>query len=62
MKPIKALFVIIAIITTISWNAESVAADALPIPTVIGPIPVNVEPGDPSCDYTIFTPIEDLSF
>jgi hypothetical protein len=33
----------------------------VPTPTVIGPIAANVEPGEPSHDYTFFTPAEDLA-
>jgi hypothetical protein len=41
-----------------------VAASALgdvPSPTLVGPIPANVAPGDPSHDYPYFTPVADLS-
>lgn len=35
--------------------------NAVPNPTIVGPIPSNVAPGDPSHDYTFLTPAEDLS-
>ncbi len=36
-------------------------ANGVPSGTLIGPIPENARPGDPSRDHTFFTPIEDLS-
>jgi hypothetical protein len=40
--------------------SPAAAVDAPVSPTVIGPIPVNANPGDPSHDYTFFTPTQDL--
>jgi len=37
------------------------SADSVPNPTVTGPIPANVPPGDPSHDYTFFTTDLDLA-
>jgi len=41
------------------WVTPAVAQ--VPNPTVAGPIAQNVQPGDPSHDYTFLTPAEDLS-
>jgi hypothetical protein len=41
------------------WAASGAAQ--VPTPTLIGPIPNNAAPGDPSHDYTFFTTVEDLS-
>jgi len=49
------------IVAMLTWSAVPVRADSVPTPTVMGPIPVNAEPGDPSHDYVFFTPKEDLS-
>lgn len=57
----KALFWSTIIISALIWFAAPAAADSVPNPLVIGPIPVNVEPGDPSHDYTFFSPVEDLA-
>ena len=46
-------------LAALSW-AASVAAQ-VPTPTLIGPIPANAAPGDPSHDYPFFTTVEDLS-
>ena len=37
------------------------AAGEVPAATLVGPIPENVPPGDPSHDYIYFTPVEDLA-
>ena len=50
----------IAIASMAIWSAAPAAAE-VPAATLIGPVPENVEPGDPSHDYTYFTPVEDLS-
>ncbi len=41
--------------------AVPVFAGSVPNPIVTGPIPVNAPPGDPSHDYTFFTPIVNLA-
>ena len=61
MKHIKTFFLGIFIVFLLAWFSTPAASDTVPNPTVIGPIPVNVPPGDPSHDYTFFTPVEDLS-
>ena len=40
---------------------QRASAQAVPNPTVSGPIAQNAAPGDPSHDYTFLTPAEDLS-
>ena len=52
---LSALFVVAALFLA------ATAAAQVPTPTLIGPIPRNAVPGDPSHDYTFFTPVEDLS-
>ena len=54
--PLFAGFLIVAL-TFLTAPASA----TVPNPTVIGPIPVNVAPGDPSHDYTFFTPTIDLA-
>lgn len=56
-RPPLVSFVFALLLVT---SARSVLAD-VPNPTVVGPIPVNAQPGDPSHDYVYFTPAEDLS-
>jgi Alpha/beta hydrolase domain len=41
--------------------ASASAQVEVPSPKLTGPVPANVAPGDPSHDYTFFTPVEDLS-
>jgi len=48
-------------VAALSLPASASAQVDVPIPTVIGPIPANVAPGDASHDYTFFTPVADLS-
>jgi len=38
------------IVAMLTWSAVPAKAESVPSPTVIGPIPVNVPPGDPSHD------------
>jgi hypothetical protein len=52
---------LLAILAGVTWSASPASADGVPNPTLIGPIPQNAPPGDPSHDYTFFTPIEDLA-
>ncbi len=60
-RTLKLSFVILSAFAVMSvWSAAALA-DPVPNPLVIGPIPENVEPGDPSHDYIYFTPIEDLA-
>ena len=68
MKPIaiKSLIISLFAVAALTIAATPSAAHRaftsnVPNPTVTGPIPVNVEPGDPSHDYIYFTPDEDLS-
>jgi Alpha/beta hydrolase domain len=42
-------------------SSQPSAAQAVPNPTITGPIPQNAAPGDASHDYTFLTPAEDLS-
>jgi hypothetical protein len=46
---------------SIAVLAAAPAAAEVPAATLIGPIPENAAPGDPSHDYPFFTPVEDLS-
>lgn len=47
-------------VATMAVLAPARAQVQVPTPNVIGPIPANVEPGDPSHDYTFLTPEADL--
>jgi Alpha/beta hydrolase domain len=40
--------------------AQPLAAQAVPNPEIVGPIPQNTPAGDPSHDYTFLTPADDL--
>ena len=40
---------------------QPLAAQSVPNPDIIGPVPQNVTAGDPSHDYTFLTPSEDLT-
>ena len=55
----RFLLSVLIALAALSWAAT--AAAQVPTPTLIGPIPQNVAPGDPSHDYTFFTTVEDLS-
>lgn len=56
----KKVFLLMAV-TLFSLTCLSFAAADVSNPTVIGPIPASVEPGDPLRDYPYFTPAEDLA-
>jgi hypothetical protein len=49
------------ILSLVSLLWAAAAAAQVPAATLVGPIPQNAAPGDPSRDYTFFTPVEDLS-
>ena len=44
------------IVVAFGLFAGSATGEPVPNPTVIGPIPVNVDPGDPSHDYVFLLP------
>ena len=54
------VFSLAAIVMPTSANPVA-SADSVPNPTVTGPIPASVPPGDPSHDYTFFTTDLDLA-
>lgn len=53
--------VFVASLALAALFASAPALAQVPAGTLTGPIPQNVAPGDPSHDYTFFTPVEDLS-
>jgi hypothetical protein len=56
----RALFLVASLVPFALWPALPAGA-AVPAATLVGPIPQNVAPGDPSHDYTYFTPVENLA-
>jgi len=63
---IKKALLGVLIVSAVAWMAGSAAGHGkghlrVPTPKVIGPIPVNAPPGDPSHDYVFFTPDFDLA-
>ncbi len=57
----KTLYICFCVLASLAVNMPPAFADAVPNPTVTGPIPVTDEPGAPSHDYVFFTPTEDLA-
>jgi hypothetical protein len=53
--------VLVASLALAAWLTAAPGLAQVPAGTLTGPIPQNVTPGDPSHDYTFFTPVEDLS-
>ena len=51
----------IALSSLVFAATQSAYASDVPNPTVVGPVPVHAEPGDPSHDYVFFTPQQDLA-
>ena len=49
-----------ALAVVICASPAALARGAVPVPTVIGPIAAQPA-GDPSHDYTFFSPVEDLA-
>jgi hypothetical protein len=61
MQP-RTFGVVAFCVATLSALASAASAQVdVPTPTVVGPIPANVAPGDASHDYTFFTPEADLA-
>jgi hypothetical protein len=61
MRPnARSLLLAACLVPIAFWPAASAVA-AVPAATLSGPIAENVPPGDPSHDYTYFTPVENLA-
>ncbi len=63
MKPMISRLVVSAVFAAAlgALFSQPSAAQAVPNPTITGPIPANVPLGDPSHDYTFLTPADDLA-